>query len=339
MAKVAMAQIAKELNVSRALGSYALSDKYGVSEEMKRRIITTAVEMGYFRDKPMNVQNNRNISVVIGEEYLGTESFFVCFVAGIESGVRGRHCNLNLIPVSEGGSMEDLISRIINSNTHGLIVIRQLEPEFAQLLNEINIPKVFVDLISPNCNFFEVRVNNFGNMFSLVWHVLGRGHRHLVFCGDISWATSFEERYNGFVSAVKTIPCRADAITSPDPKKEVPYDREALKRYLRENPSCCVVCASDSVAAYAYQDISELGLKIPDQISVVGFDDVEQAKRLEPSLTTMHIPKFEMGRVAFQLLYEQFAVRSKVSRMVCLNAHLIERHSLTDLRGSKKNGG
>ena len=55
MAKVTMAQIAKELNVSRALVSYALSDKYGVSEEMKRRIITTAVEMGYFRDKPMNV--------------------------------------------------------------------------------------------------------------------------------------------------------------------------------------------------------------------------------------------------------------------------------------------
>lgn len=334
MAKVTMAQIAKELNVSRALVSYALSDKYGVSEEMKRKIITTAVEMGYFRNKPMNRQSNRNISVVIGEEFLGTESFFTRIIAGIESGVRDQRCNLNLIPFAEKDSMEDLVSRIINCNTNGLIVIRQLELKFAQLLQEINIPKVFVDLISPNCNFFEVRVNNFGNMFRMVRHVLDLGHKHLVFCGDVSWATSFEERYNGFVSAVKNESVRADAVISPDPQKRLPFDREALRKYLLENPTCCLVCASDSVAAYAYRDIFELGLKIPDQVSVVGFDDVEQSRRLDPPLTTMHIPKFEMGRMAFQLLYEQFTNRSEVSRMVCLNARLIERYSLSDLRAN-----
>lgn len=69
-------------------------------------------------------------------------------------------------------------------------------------------------------------------------------------------------------------------------------------------------------------------MKIPEDVSVVGFDDVEDAKHLVPALTTMHIPKFDLGRASCSLLDEQFANPEGISKIVCLNAYLVERDSV-----------
>lgn len=331
MKKITMSEIAKELGISRALVSYALADKYGVSEEMKKKIITTAVELGYYKNASYNSQNKRNISVVIGAQFVSIDSFFTRIIAGIENSVRDKKYNLNLITFADSDDIEEIVSKIINFNTHGLIIIRQLEISFAKYFHKINIPKVYVDLIHPNSNFYEVRINNFGNMYSLTQYVIDKGHKKLLFVGDISWALSFEERYSGFLSAAAKEGITAQSIVGKDADGIYPFDRKESFRYLQENKKATIVCASDSVAAYLYQDIAALKLSIPDDVSIVGFDDVEHSKRMNPPLTTMHIPKFEMGRVAFELLDEQYRVPGSISKVVCLNSYLIERNSLKNL--------
>ena len=96
---------------------------------------------------------------------------------------------------------------------------------------------------------------------------------------------------------------------------------------MKHNDCTAFICMSDGVADYVYEDIKAHGLRIPEDISVVGFDDVTKSAKLDPPLTTMHIPKFEMGKVAFDLLKDQYREGSH-SKTINLNADLKERKSV-----------
>lgn len=325
--KVTMEDIAEHLHVSRALVSYALSDKYGVSEEMKKQILTTAVEMGYFDRNTMPRKNRKEVYVLVGAEFLNEGSFFTRIIAGIEEGAWEQKLNMNLITFQEECEMNGVISKVTGGNTYGLIVIRQISNEVLELLAKIKIPKVFVDLISPQSSLYEVRINNFANMMSLTEYVIQKGHRRILFVGDVGWALSFEERYRGYVYTMKKYGLPCEAVTGSDKNRVYSFDRETVRNKLKNNFYTAFVCVNDSVADYVYQDIREQGFRIPEDISVVGFDDVSKAVRYDPPLTTMHIPKFEMGKVAFETLADQYREGSH-SRIVCLNADLKERESI-----------
>ena len=109
-----------------------------------------------------------------------------------------------------------------------------------------------------------------------------------------------------------------------------PLDEDAFAEYVSQNNNTVIVCASDSIAVSVYKIIAQAGKRIPRDFSVVGFDDVYFSSRMNPPLTTMHIPKYELGRVAFELLYEQFNYGMGQSRVICLNARYVERESVLD---------
>ena len=199
--KVTMEDIAVKMNVSRALVSYALADKYGVSEEMKKQILTAAVEMGYFDRSSVPKKNRKEVHVLIGAEFVNEGSFFTRIIAGIEDGVRLQKLNMNLITFREESEMNGIIGKVTGSNTYGLVVIRQVSDEMTELLAKVQIPKVFVDLISPHSSFYdyEVRSNDFGNMINLTEYLIRKGHKKILFVGDITWALSYEERYRGYL--------------------------------------------------------------------------------------------------------------------------------------------
>ena len=158
--KVTMEDIAVKMNVSRALVSYALADKYGVSEEMKKQILTAAVEMGYFDRSSVPKKNRKEVHVLIGAEFVNEGSFFTRIIAGIEDGVRLQKLNMNLITFREESEMNGIIGKVTGSNTYGLVVIRQVSDEMTELLAKVQIPKVFVDLISPHSSFYDYEVRS-----------------------------------------------------------------------------------------------------------------------------------------------------------------------------------
>lgn len=130
--KVTMEDIAVKMNVSRALVSYALADKYGVSEEMKKQILTAAVEMGYFDRSSVPKKNRKEVHVLIGAEFVNEGSFFTRIIAGIEDGVRLQKLNMNLITFREESEMNGIIGKVTGSNTYGLVVIRQVSDEMTE---------------------------------------------------------------------------------------------------------------------------------------------------------------------------------------------------------------
>ena len=225
--------------------------------------------------------------------------------------------------------MIKVFGKVTGSNTYGLVVIRQVSDEMTELLAKVQIPKVFVDLISPHSSFYdyEVRSNDFGNMINLTEYLIRKGHKKILFVGDITWALSYEERYRGYLYTMNKYGLIPKAVIDSNINKKLPYNREGIRQLLKHNDCTAFICMSDGVADYVYEDIKAHGLRIPEDISVVGFDDVTKSAKLDPPLTTMHIPKFEMGKVAFDLLKDQYREGSH-SKTINLNADLKERKSV-----------
>ena len=325
--KVTMTSVANALGISRSLVSYALRNKYGVSEEMKKKIVEKAIEMGYFKIKHPTIKISQKILIVIGEEYLGKESYFMRIISGIEYYALSKNYQPQIVEMKNDESIDDLMSKLIDAKPQGAIVIRQLEPKLASGLKKLNFPFVFIDLIAPTSECYEVRVNNFGNVYELVKKLISEGHKKFCFAGDIAWALSFRERYNGFLYACRENGVKYSEIIGKHTYNE-PLDEIGFAKYVRKNNGSVIVCASDSIAVKVYEIISNEGKRIPENFSVVGFDDAYFAKTMNPPLTTMHVPRYDMGKVAFGLLHEQIENVKERSRIICLNAFFVERNSV-----------
>ena len=332
MKKITMTAIAKELGVSRSLVSYALQDKYGVGEDMRKKIIAKAVQMGYYKTSHATVKMKNTIAIIIGEEFIGKSSFFDRIISGVEYHVILKKFVPKIVPMKQNQDISEIITTIIDLRPQGIVVIRQFDKNLAQKFTKLNFPMVFIDLVDPISNCFEVRANNFGNMYEMTERLINKGVSNLVLLGDISWALSFNERYNGFVRACVDNNVKYESIVGKSQKGQ-PFDEKTFEKFVKNCTDYVIVCASDSIAITAYSIIKRANKKIPEEFSVVGFDDVHESKELDPPLTTMHIPRFEMGRVAFGLLYDQITdtgEKTEQSRVVCLNAHFVERASVKE---------
>ncbi|MBQ9482479.1 MAG: LacI family DNA-binding transcriptional regulator [Clostridia bacterium] len=332
MEKVTMTQIAAELGVSRSLVSYALKNKYGVSDRTKQIIVTKAIEMGYFKTPHATLKMTNNIVIIIGDEFLGEKSFFARIISGIEYFSVQKKFNPQIMAMKNDEDIEAFVARIIDGKPRGVIVIRQFDKKLAKYFRQVNFPMVFLDLIDPSSDCFEVRVNNLGNMHKMTTYLVNKGFDKFTFVGDISWALSFYERYNGYLRALEESGLEHTDILTKSKNKSIPFDDVAFEEYVRNNSGAVLVCANDSIAVQIYEIIKRNGKMIPDDFSVVGFDDEYYAVNLNPPLTTMHVPKFELGRAAFELLYEQLNYVDAESRIVCLNAKLVERHSIRQIK-------
>ena len=331
--KVTMTEIAQELGVSRSLVSYALRDRYGVGEDMRKKIIAKAVEMGYYKTQHATVKMKSIIAVIIGEEFIGEKSFFDRIIKGVEYHAVSKKYIPKIVPMKKEHDVSEIMTEIANLRPQGVLVIRQFDKELAQEFSKLNFPTVFIDLVDPISGCFEVRVNNFGNMFELTENLINKGFRNFVFLGDICWALSFNERYNGFIRACRNNDIKCRSIVGKSQNSN-PFDEKTLEKFIQENNDYVIVCASDGIAISTYKIIKDANKSIPNDFSVVGFDDISDAKEVDPPLTTMHIPRFEMGRIAFGLLYDQIKnlnEQTDSSRVVCLNAYYVERKSVKSI--------
>ena len=218
---------------------------------------------------------------------------------------------------------------LIERGLEGVVLIGELHrPELYELLNRVRIPYV---------NTYVYRTDNahpcvgFDNRLAtseMTEFLLGLGHN--VF-GVISAVTAGNDRASERVAGVRGALERHGLTLPPEAVYERPYSiasgREGL-RYLRslDPPPTAIMCGNDILAMGALVECRSLGIRIPQQISIVGFDNLEFAAHLDPPLTTMEVPAAEMGERAADLLLRRIGGQSSVES-VHLEPRLIARHT------------
>jgi LacI family transcriptional regulator len=257
-------------------------------------------------------------------------------MAGVEAGCRAQNLTLlyETLPVDENHSALEVPRVIQDPRLDGLILAGGgMDERLSAALRQRGIPAVLVEGSAPGDQYDSVAIENEEGAYQAARHLIEKGHRQIAFLGGGPDApVSLRNRRQGYVRALTE--CQLQPAYGDCPHT----NREAILattcRLLNENPRIsAILCCTDEAAIIALHAARMAGKQVPQDLSIVGFDDIAAAENSQPPLTTMQVDKISLGRLAVQLIINR-AENPNLGRVTMhLHTSLIERQSVRDIRG------
>lgn len=330
---VTMRDIAERLGVSTVTVSKALNDKEGVSDELKHRIKSVASELGYRYNtmaKGMKDGCSYNIGVIIAERFTGpNQSFYLQFYQQI-SQVLEEYRYYGILHILSAEDEEQLaLPRIYTERkVDGFIVLGQLSGSYMDVLLETEAPYVFLDFYTDHANVDFVISDNFFGVYEMTNYLIASGHRRIAFVGNIYATSSIQDRFLGYYKSLLEHKIRLeDHFIIPDRDDKGLY----IELELPEPLPTAFVCNCDQVAYNLMQTLARAGYRVPEDCSVVGFDNDIYAALTEPKLTTIEVDTEEMARTAVRLILEKLKHEGATHGRVMVKGRMICRDSVRAL--------
>ncbi|MBT2288674.1 LacI family DNA-binding transcriptional regulator [Paenibacillus albidus] len=346
--KVTMQKIADHLGVSKFVVSKSLSGKGGVNETTRERVIQAASQLGYFTQKnayvqsiqrlPMAADGNRNKqSVLVLMPNIRSQTQDSLYWGKIVDGIALALDNegLGMVIVSEHRA-DNFVNILNPSGLLGLVGVGQISTSLLLEVHRIGLPMVLIDHEDPLIPSDTVFANNVDSMSRLSSHLIGMGHELLHFIGNTRFSRSFRDRWIGFHSALeesgKVPPVADDEMLLVEGMDDGSFRDEfklwVAKRRKAKTMPTAMVCANDAIAMTVCHALKEEGVRIPEEISVTGFDNIEDASRNVPPLTTVHVPKEAMGRAAVEKLLSRIQSPAAPLEKILIAADIVHRDSV-----------
>lgn len=312
---VGIVALARELGVNIGTVSRALNGKPGVGDELRQRIAEHAKAKNY---RPNNfaraLLTRRTFSVgVVGK--IGHASFFDNpfwgqILSGVEEGAGLSGYDLLIGASREGTDKKSTVmpSFLLGDRVDGVIAINEIQPEVFELIRQRGLPCVQIEF-QGDAGFPAVVTEQEMGGYVATRHLLDLGHRHLLFFGDAQSHPNFSARLKGFQNAANEEGAMTATVSRAQTARlhdGLPGYRALLLELLRAHPhTTAIFFQNDTAAIRAKSILIDEGLRIPEDLSLVGFDDVAMASEVFPALTTMRVAKSLMGQRAFDLLLER----------------------------------
>jgi DNA-binding LacI/PurR family transcriptional regulator len=325
--------IAKLAKVSHSTVSRALQNSPLVNAKTAEKIRQIALESGYRASavaRGLVMRRTHTIGLVVTTV---ADPFASEVVSGIEQAAND-HGYAVFLAESNGEPEREkkVVQSFAERRVDGIVVTSsRVGALYLPLLSEMMVPIVLVNNQHPGAFVHSVMIGNLEGSRSAAEHLVGLGHRRIAYLGDQFGYQSDTERFAGYREALDTagIPFLPELVVHGDGKPEAAM-RAMEKLLALADPPSAVCCYNDMSALGAMRSIRLKGLRVPEDISVVGFDDLFLASYTEPRLTTVRQPMRRMGQVAMESLFrlmsgEESAIRIRV------DAELIIRESTAGL--------
>lgn len=338
MQKVNIKDVAEKAGVSIATVSNVVNQKGRVSEKMAQHIQSIIKEMGYSPNisaRGLKQQQSYLIGMIVPfqneEGNLQDNPFYWNLVSGIELGARHEKFHVILSGINE--DQENTLDFVNDRHIDGLVVVgANRHSSLIQKINELNKPCVYIDSYLDDKEKYEVHLNDEQGAFDGTEYLLKRGHRNIaVVSGSLTEGGVTEARLKGHKSALE----KKGLTFAGNHHIEVPVSIEgglqAAAGLQNMNDISAVFCFSDVTAFGLMKGLNDAGISIPDEVSVMGFDDLYFSKFLLPPLTTISQDIRLKGKTAAQLLIGQIHHRHDIKKKNVLPTAVIERESVTDL--------
>lgn len=350
--QITLADVAQESQVSLSTVSLALRNKPGIPAETRQRVLDAARSLGYRHPaksakvgealKPAanivrRYSHNHALSfglIVKTQPGITPQAnpFYSQVLAGIADACGRAQINLlyALVPVDDHNLPTEIPQLLNEDRVDGLLFVGAfIDKTLDHLLEEHLHPVVLVDGYSESGRYDAVVSDNHQGAYEAVCHLLEHGHRDIGIIGSQPDAyPSILERRNGYCQALQE-----HGITTPyfgDCNFDNAEVAEATQRVLTGHPQISALfCCNDAAAISAMRSAQEIGRKIPADLSVIGFDDIDSAQHVTPPLTTMHVDKVKMGRLAVQLLLDRIEFADTAQTTIMLRPQLIKRASVS----------
>ncbi len=323
--------IARLANVAPSTVSKALNGRSDIGAETREAVLKIAKEHNFSPNafgKALKNKFTGNIGVIFhrDDKPLSTNPFWTRVLEGIEAESAFNNYNL-VLHLMPARNKQELPKMVRERQVDGVILVGTRNEEFVKVMQAANVPHILVDPRATLSDCWQVLIDNENGAFIATQHLIERGHHEIGFiAGELS-ERSFQQRFNGFKKALSYHGLTLQERFVTTGESELGYERtKALLRGL-DRPTA-IFAANDMLALQAYKAIYELDLKIPDDLSVIGFDDIHLTTMSRPPLTTIRVYKEELGSVAVRTLRELIHRNLDGFSASVIPVKLIERESV-----------
>ncbi len=334
--RVTSQDVAKRAGVSRTTVSLVLNRVEGVqiSEKTRKRVIRIADELGYVPEAAAQALASRRsqfIGLILSRnpEHIATDAFLSQIIHSLVEMVRQNGMRLLIDIVEDTRHRDSYLELAWGRRIDGILLSGpRVDDQALMTLERDGFPTVLMGEL-PNTTFCSVDVDNRAAAEMAVAHLLKLGHRRIACITNASLAyTAAVERLAGYRRALASasLPFDPQLVRYGDFGPESGRLKMADLLTLDDPPSAVFV-ASDVVAFGAMNAIREHGMRVPEDIAVVGFDDVPFARYVDPPLTSIHLPAVDLTRQAVELLLQLIRRDEPYERNVVLDSHLVVRAS------------
>ena len=332
-------QVAQKAGVSTATVSRVITGKAPVSDELTHRVQEAISILDYHTNRTargLRARTMQKVGVVLSDMQ---NPFFTRTLSGIEKVLLDADYVLLLGNSDENPKREQIhLDMFSSEGVDGIIVsIATSDPKSYQKILRAGIPLVLIDRVLPGLKVDSVVVNNIRGAFQATEHLIHLGHRRIGFIGGIPQMSTSSERKEGYLQALveQHIPVSATLIVNGNFRQEGGY--MAMQQLLdMKEPPTAVLVANNLMTLGALRKIHEYRLSIPNDLAVIGFDDMDWATSLNPPLTVVAQPSYEMGLIAAELLLSRTQESSSPTQQVVLETTLIIRKSCGAPESSKE---
>lgn len=306
MKRVTLDDIAKRLNLSTYSVSRALAGKSGVSEDTRLKVVNTARLMGYTRQpQPSNDAEEEGVStsvaLLIPSEDVQDSEFWMGVISGASSLAEERGYPLTLRSLTP----ENLDKTPQVRSIHGVLAAGSrarpaLEPYLA-----VGIPAVLITYPRPLEELDSVTGSDWEGGSAVAEHLLSLGHRKLAFVTEAPDKPSFSERARGYRETINAAGSETVDLHVNPAEPSTDFEQYLRRHADKGDIPTAIFASTDGLALSVMVALFRFGLRVPEDVSVVGSNDSHQAQRFNPALTTLRIPKREIGRTAMDMLYRR----------------------------------
>ncbi len=333
---ITIIDVAREAGVSYGTVSRVINDSPNVKPETRERVKEVINRMGFVgnRNARSLVSGRSNVIGLLipdlGTAYIGE------IIRGIDFELETANYNLMLYTTHRRETKETgYISSLIQSGVDGVILILPRNPaNYLERLRALKFPYVLVDHQGIDEQGPAVGATNFQGAMDSTEYLISLGHRKIAFITGSMDLGCAQERLAGYKAALEkhSLPVKQEWIIEGDFEQSTGYVGAKVLISLKEKPTA-IFASNDMMAFGVMNAVRDMGLKIPGDMSIIGFDDIFQSSQTMPGLTTVQQPLEQMGRKATRMLVEMMSEGEIKSGKVELPTHLVIRDSCRKIEG------
>lgn len=341
--KVTMQQIADYAGVSKYAVSKALSGQPGVSDETREKIVKIATQLGYFLQKHAqptprtpSANSSRANTVVIVLPNIRMQHRESNFWGRIIDGITGAllENGLAMITVTEHAP-ENFLHILNPDGLLGIIGVGLITNSMLLEIRKFSVPFVLIDHEDETVTSDTLFMDNFDATRRLTNYLIGQGHEVIQFIGDINYSKSFYDRWLAFRTTLEmnNIPLFQNETLSRmlgvnREEHTLKIQQEIRTMAASSTLPTAFVCANDSIAISTIHALEREGIRVPDEVSVTGFDDIDDATDISPALTTVHVDKEILGIRAVEVLLRRLEKPDVPQEKLLLTGKVVFRDSV-----------
>ncbi|MBP7401100.1 MAG: LacI family DNA-binding transcriptional regulator [Clostridia bacterium] len=314
--KPTLKQVAATAQVSLATASNALNRRKGVGDEVRERVLRAAQELGYTRVSPPARAALRLIVCKRHGMVVADTPFFAELIEGLERESRARGYDLAVSHFAPSGPDRQELARLLaEDHAEGFIVLAtEMLPEDLECLSGAQRPVILLDSRFRDCPYDSILINNTDAAYKATRHLLGLGHTRIGYLHSSVYINNFRDREAGYTEALRQAGIEPEGRyrldLEPTPEGSWRDMRDALARMgpLKGDALPTAFFADNDILAYgAMKAMQEQGVHLPEDVSVVGLDDMPFCEMTRPRLSTVRVFKHELGGLAVRRLAEKIA--------------------------------